>query len=93
MYLIRILMLASLIGVSYGFFFMGHWNSDDAGLDKCINECKNEPMILIGVFMAPNNLGCSWHRRRRMGMTTDQIQQFCYSCPDPAACYPNPYGS
>ena len=92
MYFIRILLLASLIGVSYGFFLFK--SQTDAGLDKCINECKDEPMILIaGVFKVPNNLGCSWHRRQRMGMTTRQIQQFCSSCPDPAACYPNPYGS
>ena len=92
MHLFRILLLASIIAGTLGF---GHGRTEIGRHELCINECKNQAMVLIGVFKFPSKLGCSWSRYRAMGIsvwasersTNRQIQEFCARCPDPASCH------
>ena len=91
MHLFRILLLASIIAGTFGF---GHGRTGIGRDQLCINECRNQAMVIIGFFKFPNKMGCSWARARAMGIsvwanerTTKRIhQEFCASCPDPAAC-------
>ena len=89
MQLFRILLLASIIAGTFGF---GHGRIEYNEL--CVNECKNQAMVIIGAFKLQSKLGCSWSRYRAMGIsmwasassTNRQIEEFCASCPDPAEC-------
>jgi hypothetical protein len=91
MHLFRILLLASIIA---GTFSFGHGRTGMGRHELCTNECKNQPMVLIVVFKLPSKLGCQWSRERAMGISVwagagssnRQYQEFCASCPDPAAC-------
>ena len=88
MHLFRILLLTSVIAVTFGF---PHWNwGTEAGEeDLCVNDCLDE-----GYFHVP---ACEWDRRRQMGITMwstkatrrQQMRQFCSSCPNPTSCLPD----
>ena len=87
MHFFRILLLASVIAVTFGFRH-GNWGTEAAEEDLCVNPCLSR-----GYWSVP---GCEWSRRRKMGiamMTTkrtrrQQMQQFCSSCPNPTSCLP-----
>ena len=93
MYFFRTLLLVCLIAGTFG-FNLARWQTRYAQEKLCINNCKTNKRVLIGVFKLEANPGCSWSRTRAMGISgwaskssaKRQIQEFCAKCPDPAKC-------
>ena len=97
MYFLRTLILVCLIAGTFGFGY-NRWQTGSGRAKLCINNCKTNVKVIIGPFKLPSNPGCSWSRTRAIGISgwaskssaRRQWQEFCASCPDPAACLPQP---
>ena len=93
MYFFRTLLIVCLIAGTFS-FNLARWQTRYAQEKLCINNCKTNKRVLIGVFKLEANPGCSWSRTRAMGISgwaskssaKRQIQEFCAKCPDPAKC-------